>query len=195
MVCTGDYDYDDRHNLPAGCHFQAAPLQESALAGTSVNGHAGAPAPTPSSVVIAEAAPLQTIAPPMPHDVAGDTDSTSYLAPAPAPEGAFWNGTLVTATQAAVLSAATDGDLAQGKIFCKPIAARGEPARPLSTAEIAGIAVAAVVAMLILICCVCRPRCEYMYESNGITTKQAWDFKWGMSQKKSVPSLDTNVKG
>ena len=196
VIGAGDYDYDDCHDVPAGCQFQAAPLQESTLSGAGANSHVVAPAPVPSKAAIAEAVPLQSPAPAM-HVSGGTNDS--YIAPAPAPERAPGNGTLVIATQAAALDTADNDKPAQGKLLCKPIAARGEPARPLSTAAVAGIAVGAAVALLILMCCVCRPSFEYTYENNGLTTRQAWEFKcsplWGWSKKKSSPAPDTDIKG
>ena len=99
MVGAGDYDYDDDHDLPAGCQYmdpqsfetddassEVTSAQAPGPAGADVSGHVSTPASAPGSAVNAKSAPGQATAP---SAYTGRravlSASPTYTAPAPAP--------------------------------------------------------------------------------------------------------------
>ncbi len=173
MAGAGDYDYDDDHNLPAGCQYldpqssetidtssSSASAQAPGPAAADGSGHVSAPAPAPGSAVAAEAAPVQATPP------SANTGrravlsvSPSYLAPAPAPGMAPGDATSANATGSAAQSGGTADMQGQGNLLCRPIAAKEDapPGMSRNTKIIIAVVVPVGV-MLVVFCiwCACR---------------------------------------
>ena len=118
MTYAGDYDYEDGHNVPAGCQYLVSSSEQLDL-----GGNVSAPVPAFSNTVAAETVPLQAPAP--------STHTTNigfhYNASAPALMRTPSNSIAKFAAQAAGLNSTTLASQAQVKLLCKPVAAKGDP--------------------------------------------------------------------
>ena len=173
VVGAGDYDYDDEHNLPAGCQYldpqssetidtssNSASAQAPGPAGADGSGHVSAPAPAPGSAAASAAAPVQATPP---SANAGRravlSVSPSRFAPAPAPGMAPGNATSANATGGAAQSGGTADMQGQGNLLCRPIAAKEDAPSGMSrnTKIIIGVVVPVGV-LLVVFCiwCACR---------------------------------------
>ena len=111
---AGDYDYEDGHDLPAGC--QKLDSQSSAQP-PNLADHVSAPASGPGSAVAAATAPFQASAPGAYMDMDADiSDRLSSTAPAPAPDAGIAFAMLHGSNTARQIN-----------LLCKPIAAQGDP--------------------------------------------------------------------
>ena len=168
LTNAGDYDYEDSHELPAGCQYMdmqssdnseyssdSHTAQPPRLADAdNSSGHGSAPANAPGSAVAAAEAPVQA---PAPSAYMGrvtiSSVSPKHSAPTPAPDTAPRNAT--APAQAAALSDASAGRPGQGNLLCQPIAARGDAPSGMSRGTKIAIAVLVPVSVLVLLICCC----------------------------------------
>ena len=134
LTNAGDYDYEDSHELPAGCQYMdmqssdnseyssdSHTAQPPRLADAdNSSGHGSAPANAPGSAVAAAEAPVQA---PAPSAYMGrvtiSSVSPKHSAPTPAPDTAPRNAT--APAQAAALSDASAGRPGQGNLLSLPL--------------------------------------------------------------------------
>lgn len=149
MIHAGDYDYEDGHDMPAGCQYMVSPPQPD-LASAGVRSNVSAPVPASGSAVVAKTVPLEASAP-------GTQTVNTYFnhnASAPAPMRAPRSSTASFVAQEAALKGTRVGSQAETKLLCKPIAARGDP-RHLSDDQVAFIIFGAFAGTgLLIICCI-----------------------------------------
>ena len=163
---AGEYDYDDSDDLPAGCQYvdwQSSDTVNSnsstpsavwsTLTSSGANGSARASAP--GSALGATAAPIQAEAQGAYSSKGAPSSATSsYGAPALAPDKSPRNATLASLKQAALQSGINLGRQGFVKMLCKPIAARGDPPHRMSKSDkvFLGVCVSIPVTILIIGC-------------------------------------------
>ena len=160
MADTGDYDYADSDDLPAGCedmdwqHTTSVGTNNAALlaqppSAARVNSPLTASAPPLGSAVPAGAAPVQSTAlGTYMNKSMNNSDTASDIAPASGPKASPRNATPALAMQVASESGGSIGRQGQIKLRCKPVAARGDPPHRMSGANIFILVLASVLIAL-----------------------------------------------
>lgn len=172
---VGDYDYDDSHELPAGCQGldvqtseslgstnNSVSVQQAALAGASVSGHVSAPAPAHHPAAMA---PVQASAPGTNTGRRGAISTApGYTAPASAPAGSPRDANVTSATLDALQSRSDVQQPGQVRLLCKPIAARGDQTSHTSTTRILyvvldlTVSIMLIVLLLLTLCYSCKQK-------------------------------------
>ncbi len=159
VIATGDYDYADSDDLPAGCedmdwqHTGTIGTNNAALSAqppfaARVSGLLSASAPPLGSAVPADAAPVQSTASETYMDKSmHNSDTASNIAPASGPKASPRNATPGIAMQVASESGGSIGRQGQIKLRCKPIAARGDPPHHMSGVNLFLVVLGCIVAI------------------------------------------------
>lgn len=170
---AGDYDYDDSHDLSAGCQYLDMQSSDTADPSSTPNsaqppglagadggrGPVSAPASAPGSAVAATTAPVQAPAPSAYMETDTSSISTpSYSARAPASGMALGNAASAYSARAAGLSGVSAERPGQGNLLCRPIAAkRDSPSGMSSRSTKAFIAIGVVIPVcalfVLMLCC------------------------------------------
>ena len=143
MTGAGDYDYEDGHNVPAGCQYLVSSLQQPVLASANVSGNISAVVAASGNAVVAETVPLETAAP---GTHITDTEFSNNVS-APAPTRPPSNNTA-------------------DKLLCKPVTARSDPRR-INDDDVVWIFLGVMAAFIIILAC-CVQGCTIKPSPNEV---------------------------